>query len=596
MNVRFGPVLSLCLALGSPLISAPRADAQTVDVTYTLGATAGTLQPLVGINAGPLHWSTATGTKDATLGLTSIGVKSVRSHDFPGAFDMSVMYPDRTKDPSQSSSYNFSTGGSLNGKSAEYGSDAAATAVKAAGATLHLRIWDSSADLAVPSLAERANWIAAVVQIVRHYQQGQWNGFTNLVTAVEIGNEPDSSGFWPSTSSREDFYALYSETALALRSAFPTLKIGGPGVTEGAYKGNNGQAWIKAFLDYIKRTGAPLDFLSWHTYTNTPDDYGTGATYLRTELTNRGFTNTEQFVTEWHTSVTPTTDQTQDAANVETRTMGKAAALTTTSWITMQQSGVTQAFIYRANDPGASDLSRYGIFDTNALPRKTALAFSLWSEFAAYTDRIDPVASVTVTGLKALAAQRADGQLALLVANTGSATRRFTVAFADTRRLSNYTLSLETVDDSHTLVSVSAPTGTTVDIAPNTVQLLTLNAHTGSYAASASAFGTTTGLVLSGTIQVAGSDIGRAFNVYVARIVNGQYAFYNGASWVSYTSGSYPSYSSGVLPAVISIPIYSASTSVQSLLGAQFLIGYGTSSSEMLSAGRFRTVFTVPSS
>ena len=118
--------------------------AQTTDVTYTLGTSAGTVQPLLGVNAGPLHWGTKITTKDVTAGFQSIGVRSVRSHDFPGAFDMSVMYPDRTKDPALQSSYNFSTGVSANGTLSDYGSDYAANAVKDAGLSLYLRIWDSA--------------------------------------------------------------------------------------------------------------------------------------------------------------------------------------------------------------------------------------------------------------------------------------------------------------------------------------------------------------------------------------------------------------------------------------------------------------------
>ena len=574
--------------LAAGLLASAVALADTVDVTYTLGSAAGTLQPLLGVNAGPLHWGTKTATKDVTLGFQQIGVKSVRTHDMPGALDMAVMYPDRTKDPSLQSSYNFGSGGSLS----DYGSDYAVTMLKNNGLEMYLRIWDSAQGVVAPSSSERANWVKAAVEVVRHYQEGKWNGFTNLVTYVEIGNEPDSTYFWPSTYTKEEFYALYSDTAIAIRAAFPSLKIGGPGVTQSGYKDSTGRQWTRSFLDYVKSAGAPLDFLSWHTYTNSPDDFSMGAAFYRSELDSRGFTSTEQHLTEWHTFVTPTNDPTADAANLETRTMGKGAALLTTSWINLQQSGFKQAFIYRANDPGATDHSRYGLFSTDALPRKTALAFSLWSEFAAYGDRIDPVASATVSGLKALATQRADGQMAILVANTGTATEKWTVGFSDTRQLSDYPRSLKTVDDNHALVDVSVPTGTSFDIAANTVQLLTLHARTGSFSASATSFGTASALLLGANLQVAGADIGASRTVYLAANLGNQWWFHNGTGWVYWTSGNFPSYSTGALPALLSVPIFSAASDTQSLSGIQLYMGYGASAAEMVSATRYKPIYT----
>ena len=455
----------LATFLLAPAIALPQ-----VDVTYTLGASSGTVQALLGVNAGPLHWATKTTTQDVAAGFRLIGVASVRTHDFPGALDMKVMYPDRTRDPSLQTSYNFTTGGAYS----DYSSDTAATTIRDNGFGMYLRIWDSAGGVIAPAASERANWVRAAVEVVRHYQEGKWNGYTNLVSHVEIGNEPDSSFFWPSTYTKEEFYALYCDTALALRAAFPTLKIGGPGVTKSGYQAGTGQTWTRGFLNYVQATGAPLDFLSWHTYSNSPDDFTTGANFYQSELNSRGYTNTEQHVTEYHTFITASNDPTIDAGNIDTRTMGKGAALLTANWISLQQAGIKQAYLYRANDPGATDHSRYGLFATDGSARRTALAFSLWAEFAGYTGRIDPSASATVSGIKALAAERADGRIAVLIANTSTASKRWTLAFSGTRNLSDYTLTLKTVDDSHSSVNITSPASSSLDLTANSVQLLTL--------------------------------------------------------------------------------------------------------------------------
>ncbi len=575
--------------LAAGILASAVALADSVDITYTLGSKAGTVQPLLGVNAGPLHWATSATTGDATLGFQQIGVRSVRTHDMPGVLDMAVMYPDRSQDPSLQSAYNFSSGGTQ----WDYSSDAAVTVLKNNGLGMYLRIWDSAGDVVAPTPSERANWVKAAVEVVRHYQEGKWNGFTNMVSHVEIGNEPDSQYFWPTTYTKEEFYALYSDTAKAISAAFPTLKIGGPGVTQGGFKGTAGQQWTRSFIDYVKNAGAPLDFFSWHIYTNTPDEYTTGAVFYRAELDSRGYTGTESHLTEWNTHAqTGATDAPTIASNESLRIKAQGAALNTATWINLQQQGVTQSFFYRANNPSVTDPEKYGLFWPDGLPTKTALAFSLWSEFATYGDRIDPVASTTVSGLKALATQRSDGQVAILVANTGTTTVKWTVGFSDTRMLSDFALSLKTVDDNHALVYVSIPTGTSFDIAANTVQLLTLHAPNGSFSASATSFGTSSAALLAATLQVAGSHIGVTGTVYLAANLGDQWWFHNGIGWVYFTGGNFPAYSIGTLPALVSVPIFGAATNTESLAGIQLYMGYGANANEMLSAVRYRLIYT----
>ena len=66
------------------------------------------IPPLLGVNAGPTPQGDATNV-DVTLQYKAIGITMVRTHDLYGPLDMSVMYPDRSKDPSLPSSYDFAT-------------------------------------------------------------------------------------------------------------------------------------------------------------------------------------------------------------------------------------------------------------------------------------------------------------------------------------------------------------------------------------------------------------------------------------------------------------------------------------------------------
>jgi hypothetical protein len=448
--------------------------AQTADVTYTIGTSGVAIQPLLGVNAGPLHWNGKLANKDLFSEYGQIGVKAVRSHDIPAALDIAVMYPDRSKDPTLQTSYNFSTGGACTAIGCnDFGSDAYVASLQRNGLQLYLRIWDTAGAVSAPTAAERPNWVKAAVEVVRHYQEGKWSGTTGLVNSVEIGNEPDSSAFWPSSYTKEEFYKLYSDTALALRAAFPTLKIGGPGITQSGFSNSAGQTWVRNFMDYVKASGAPLDFFSWHLYSNVPADYSTGAAFYRNELNSRGYGASEIHVTEWNTAIQHgSTDPLVLAANLEYRTKAKGAALNTMSWMYLQQNGIAKAYFYRGNNNSSTDLERYGLFAVDGSATRSALAFALWSEFSTYESRIDPTASATISGLKALAAQRSNGQVAILVANAGTTSANWSAGFTDSRLLSNYALSLSTVDDNNTQTVVSTPTGTVFSIAPNTVQML----------------------------------------------------------------------------------------------------------------------------
>ena len=141
------------------------------------------------------------------------------------------------------------------------------------------------------------------MEVLKHYTQGQWSGFNATINEVEIWNEPDSAGFWNLTQS--EYMSLYVETAAALRAAFPTLRIGGPGFTHAAVISPTTGGWLYTFLDQVKAANAPLDFVSFHVYANDINQPSAPATLLRTILDSRGFTSTKIYVCLLYTSPSP---------------------------------------------------------------------------------------------------------------------------------------------------------------------------------------------------------------------------------------------------------------------------------------------------
>ncbi len=105
--------------------------------------------------------------------------------------------------------------------------------------------------------------------------------------SFEVWNEPNLEVFWSGTP--EEYFRLYDVTARAIRSVHPGLRIGGPA--------SAASGWIEEFLAHLDASGAPLDFLSTHTYGNSPLD-------LRPALERHGRGQLPIWWTEWGTTPT----------------------------------------------------------------------------------------------------------------------------------------------------------------------------------------------------------------------------------------------------------------------------------------------------
>ncbi len=105
--------------------------------------------------------------------------------------------------------------------------------------------------------------------------------------SFEVWNEPNLEVFWSGTP--DEYFRLYDVTAAAIRSVHPDLVIGGPA--------SAASGWIEEFLAHLDASGTPLDFLSTHTYGNSPLD-------LRPALDRHGRGQLPIWWTEWGTTPT----------------------------------------------------------------------------------------------------------------------------------------------------------------------------------------------------------------------------------------------------------------------------------------------------
>ncbi|GAA3643856.1 cellulase family glycosylhydrolase [Nonomuraea antimicrobica] len=103
----------------------------------------------------------------------------------------------------------------------------------------------------------------------------------------EVWNEANLEVFW--SSDRDEWMRLYDVTAFAVKDVDPSLRVGGPS--------SAAAGWVDELLQHVAESGAPLDFVSTHTYGSPPLD-------LRPTLERFGREDARILWTEW--GVTPT--------------------------------------------------------------------------------------------------------------------------------------------------------------------------------------------------------------------------------------------------------------------------------------------------
>lgn len=129
--------------------------------------------------------------------------------------------------------------------------------------------------------------------IVRHYNHGWADGFHWDIRYWEIWNEPDlGPRMWDGTM--EQFHEFYVVVAKRLRAEFPEIKIGGPGFC------NLKEDLFTSFLNHCRKHEAPVDFVSWHRYTEDVEGLVAQPARGRKLLDELGFPEAETMINEWH--------------------------------------------------------------------------------------------------------------------------------------------------------------------------------------------------------------------------------------------------------------------------------------------------------
>ena len=289
---------------------------------------------------------------------------------------------------------------------------------------------------------DNAKWARICEHIIRHYNEGWANGFRFGITYWEIWNEPDNgrddteNQMWHGT--KEQFYAMYEVTAKHLKACFgDTIKVGGfatcgfrhilsdpekfgidhPKNDDACFSSGqsaNFLVWIDGFFEHIKKTNAPIDFFSWHSYLGTEDTVA-AATYCEMVLKKHGYSHLETQMNEWNNCVIDR-DPYSAAVAEGRRLFGtpEAAARAAAMMCAMQIHSKTDILCYYDARVGASVYG--GMFQPITLePTPLYYSFAAFGELYRLGTQIEITCEEKEKGIYALAAKDEKKRAALFV-------------------------------------------------------------------------------------------------------------------------------------------------------------------------------------
>ena len=362
--------------------------------------------------------------------LTDANIPYARLHDMGGAYGGSIyvdipnIFRDFDADPENPDSYDFAFTDNLITKMYENKIEP----IYRLGVTIENYIYIKRYFTFPPK--DYQKWAKICEMIIRHYNEGWADGFTYGIKHWEIWNEPDfhihslkDNMMW--YGSPEQFYELYDVSSKHLKNCFgDSIKVGGYGacgfyavLSDPEKYGVHGKKnddpnlvnkqrmgfmeFFHGFFEYIKKSGAPLDFFSWHSYSSVEDNI-IKAEYCEKMLDEYGYGNTQIQLNEWN-----------NAHHLEERGTSFASAQAAAMMIALHKTSRMNIMCYYDARLGPSGYA--GLFKPqNHKPLCTYYSFMAFGELYVLGNCVESECD----GVYSLAATDGNGKCALLLANT----------------------------------------------------------------------------------------------------------------------------------------------------------------------------------
>jgi len=223
-------------------------------------------------------------------------------------------------------------------------------------------------------------WDNLVTELVKHCKIKGYG-----IVYWELGNEPDygEAGGCPYKFTPENYLVFYKHTSAAVLKADPTAKVGGPGL--GSYRSAIGDSLIS----YCGKGNAPLDFFSWHGYSDNTYDFRWNLRKVKGKLGKYpSLKNTETIITEWNGRIfdpNPNPNY-QPAFVLEMTNMFHEEGLSAAAYYHIRDAYIDPVSFKFLTDQTVEDLGNmfnitpyFGIFDNQGRVRPTYYVFKCLS-------------------------------------------------------------------------------------------------------------------------------------------------------------------------------------------------------------------------
>lgn len=248
----------------------------------------GKIKPLHGVNNGPVSdhfWI------DTSRYYKEIGVPYIRLHDtdLPSQrmVDTRHIFKDFSADENDPSNYDFAFTDVLIGK------------IKACGAETIYRLGASIEHTEKKYFVfppdDFEKYARICLNIIRHYNSGWADGFYYDLKYFEIWNEPDLFEKMWNGGTPEQYYKFYEILTKMIKKEYPEAQVG-------EYAGCNAycEEYFDGFFEHIKKTGAPIDFFSYHIYADDLRDFVKLNEHVNRKLNAHGYAELPVILDEWN--------------------------------------------------------------------------------------------------------------------------------------------------------------------------------------------------------------------------------------------------------------------------------------------------------
>lgn len=459
----FGVFLFLGLIAGNVLLAQSNDTATMPEFTVDLSKTMGGFKPLNGVNGGPrIRLGNAF---DNSEYFKTFGPPHVRLHDTrysdEETVDIHTIFPNFNADENDPANYHFKK------------TDIYIKSILDLGAKVIFRLGESiehgEPKFYIHPPSDFEKWARICSRIVQHYNMGWAEGFNWDIKYWEVWNEPDIAECWSGT--QEQYLQLYEITAKTIKKLDANLKIGGPAL---AY--NMDSELGEAFLKHCKKTNSPLDFVSYHIYSKSTDDFMKRIETSNATIRKHGFKDTEISLSEWNYVPSWYGKSRAESRDGLAQTMAAPGSAFTVAVLSyMQDTELDMAQYYSA----FGTIFRFGLFDASGVPKKAIHALEAYHRMVQLGTRVSTAGNKQETGVSIIAStQLSDGRIAVLLSNFEDDASRYklqmkNVPFQNQLKCSEYLL-----DDKHNLdldreqILSSKDFSVIVDLPKSSVRLL----------------------------------------------------------------------------------------------------------------------------